>query len=131
MITSYNRFFSGSRYCSAYTVRHNVIHLAVHLLMIKPFFFCCVYNGVRYRMREVFFKAGGNSKQFVLASFCKRNNSHYLRLRFGKSTRFIKNDCIRLRHGFKIFASLYRNAAKPRFLDCGKHRYGGCKFYRT
>ena len=105
------------------TVRYDVIHSRVHLLMYQMTFFRFLYDRVCHRMREMFFQAGCDTKQFFLLHAVERYYIGYNRFCLGQGSGLVKYDRLRLGNSLQKLAALDRNV----MLACLTHRRQDCK----
>ena len=96
---------------------NNIFNLRMKLLMYQTSLHSCLYNCFGHRMREMFFQAGCNTKEFVFTHTVKGNHLFHSRLSLRKSTCLIKDDGICFCHGFKISSAFDSDMVIAGFTD--------------
>ena len=97
--------------------------IPLDLIMYQMTFFRFLYDRVCHRMREMFFQAGCDTKQFFLLHAVERYYIGYNRFCLGQGSGLVKYDRLRLGNGFLELAALDRNV----MLACLTHRRQDCK----
>lgn len=101
-------------------MRHNVLHLGVHLFVRDAPLLGGTDYGICHGMVKMLFQTGGEPQYFLLPAAGEGHYLHYLRGGAGEGAGLIKHDGIRLRQRFQILAALYSDVVSAACSGCGK-----------
>ena len=107
---------------TAHAVCHDVLDLRVQLFMIESLLLRTTDDGIRHGVRIVLLETGRHAKHLVGILVPEGDDIDETRYRVGQCAGLIKNDGVRLRHGFHELAALDGDTVIPRFLDRRQHR---------
>ena len=110
---------------------HDIFYFGVHFLMVQPSLLRRVHHSLCHRMWEMLFQAGGDPKRLVLRIVSEYHNFFYRGLRFCERSGLVKDDCVRLRHGFQEFSAFHGDPAGPCLPDRGQDGERHCKLQRA
>ena len=107
---------------TAHAVCHDVLDLRVQLFMIESLLLRTTDDGIRHGVRIVLLETGCHAKHLVGILVPEGDDIDETRYRVGQGAGLIKDDGVRLRHGFHELAALDGDTVIPRFLDRRQHR---------
>ena len=112
-------------------MRHNILHLGMVLLVVKPPHLCLLHHGVGDGMGIVLLQAGCQTEHFRCGMPTEGNNLSHLGGRVGQGAGLIKDDGIGLRHVFHKPPALDGDMILGTLPHGAEHRNGHCQLQRT
>ena len=103
-------------------VRHQILHLRVHLLVVQSPIPCRLHHGVGHGVGEVLLQAGSKAQHLRRTAAAKGNHPIHHRRGMGQGAGLIKDDGIRLCHPLKELAALDGHVIVARLPDGRQNR---------
>ena len=103
------------------TMGHDILHLAVHLAMIKTPLFCRLYDRIGHGMREMFFQAGCHPEHLTFVFTAERHHFRNRRAGPGKGPCLVKDHGVGIADPFHEHTALYSDLMPAGFTHGRKH----------
>ena len=112
-------------------VRHDILHLGVHLLVGDAPLLGGADDSVCHGMGEMLFQTGSKLQYLLLPAAGEGHHLHHLRGGVGEGAGLIEHDGVRLCQRFQILATLYGDVVFPTLPHGREHRQRHGKLQRT
>ena len=112
-------------------VRHDILHLGVHLFVGDAPLLGGADDSVCHRMGEMLFQTGSKLQYLLLPAAGEGHHLHHLRSGVGEGAGLIEHDGVCLCQRFQILAALYSDVVFPALPHGREHRQRHGKLQRT